>query len=215
MKLITAFLLLSGMWIAIPGAWAQQRIEQVISKAEGLNGVNTNVVMNRNTETGATERIVKTIRITDNKNLVSEFLTAFNQEKEKAYQVSESSNNGVRQRTYRFRSGERDITCTLRMETESKATVSYIDRDDNSPLSREGQFFRGMSMNDFQGNMEQFGQNMADWGTEFGRNMENWSKEFAPQMEAWAKEFAPKMEELGKRIQEGVANGTIEIRNRN
>ena len=174
-KLIAAFLFLSAMTIGIPGIHAQQQIEQTMTRVEGMNNVNTNVVINKNKETGAVERIVKTVSIMSNKNVVSDFVAAFDREKDNAYQISESSSAGSSQRTYRFRSGDRDITCSLKIFGGSNADVSYIDRDVNASPSLEERFFRGLSSLDtmqLRINMQEFGRDVEAWAKEFGEKVE-------------------------------------------
>lgn len=200
-NLIAVILFLAGMAVSSPRADAQQRIDQLITRVEGMNNVNTNVVINKNKETGAIERIVKTVTIMSNKNLISEFQAAFDQEKNKAYQVSENSTASDRQLTYRFAAGNREISCTLKIMGGSNATVTYIDRDANE--SQFKFFLNGFSSLDtasLQMNMEDLGRRMEDWAKDFEPQME----QFGKQMEQWGEEFGKKMEEAGKQIESKI-----------
>ncbi len=185
---------------------AQQRIEQLVVRAENDPNVDTSVVINRNRESGETQRTVKTVTIRDNRALVSEFRTAFDRDRDDAYQITESTENGVVSKRYRFRSDGREIFCTLRLDSDSKAKVTYTDRDADVPSIQFYLHGAGSSLDTaaLRLKMEEFGQNMENWRLEYGPQLEDLSR----RMEIWGKEFGRKMEEAAKQVEIRV-NGEI------
>lgn len=192
----------------------QQRIDQVVAKAEQMNDVDVNVIQTKNEDTGVVIRVVKNVTISDNRSLVSEFRTAFDRERENAYQVSQNTNNGVAQIKYRFRSGDRDVSYSFRQEGDSRATVIYTNQEKGNQAFNLD-FFTIPDINftlpDFnitipdvnsvdtaalRANMEKFEQNMEAWSREFAPQMEEWGK----QMEELMKQLEPQMQELQERM---------------
>ncbi len=192
-RLLTLLFLLSGTGVLS----AQQRIEQLVTRAEQASNVDTNVVINRNRESGATERTVKTVTINDNRALVSEFRTAFDRERDNAYQITENTSDGVSNRRLRFRSGEREISCTLRIESDSKATVSYTDRDANVPAIQF--FFNGRSVGTMSVDTVVLRRRLEELKPQL--------EELSRNMEYLGTEYGPRLEELGRRI-EGIGRLT-------
>ncbi len=128
-QLFSLIFLLSGAG----GLCGQQRIEALIDRAEQAPNVDMNVVINRNRKSGAVERTVKTVTIRDNRKLVVDFASAFEQERANAYLISENTNNGRQYKHYRFHSDDREITSTFQIENDSKATVGYTNRNADVP----------------------------------------------------------------------------------
>ena len=112
--ILTAILLIVGSWAG--DLLAQTNLNALMKKCESMDKVNVEVIYDRDLKTKKPVKEVVTITFStkDNPKLLDEFVNAFQKDKEAAYKVIESKQNGkVLPSFYRFSSGTNDISYSL------------------------------------------------------------------------------------------------------
>ena len=82
--------------------WAQKNLEAVVQKCKSDKSVDKSIVTKRDTKTKKLQKIISSFTIEDNPTLQQEVKTAFEQDKEDAYQVIENESNGKMDYFIRF-----------------------------------------------------------------------------------------------------------------
>jgi hypothetical protein len=102
---------------------AQENLAAMVKKCETMESVDMNVVRQRNPQTKKTESIITSITIKSNPTLVNDFLTAFQKDESKAYQVVERKQGGkIIPSFYQFAG----VSYSFSMQGEGNATVTEI-----------------------------------------------------------------------------------------
>ena len=112
--ILTAVLLMAGSWAG--DLLAQTNLNALMKKCESKDKVNVEVIYDkdRKTKKPVKEVITITFSTKDNPKLLDEFINAFQKDKDAAYKVIESKQNGrVLPSFYRFSSGTSDISYSL------------------------------------------------------------------------------------------------------
>lgn len=207
MRFFAAFLCLMGTGMLSTTLSGQQRIYQVLTKAEQMNDVDVSVIQAKNESTGELMRVVKNVSIPNNPGLVSEFLAAFDGERENASQVYETINDVSSYRKYYFRSSDREITYTLRQERDLTASVIYTDQKNMFPafnvsIPLIGAMMPDLNSLDTAALREGLGELTLNTGTlmegfvpMFGKLMEEYIKAMGPLLEEYMEAMKPLMEE--------------------
>lgn len=112
--ILTAVLLIAGSWAG--DLLAQTNLNALMKKCESKDKVNVEVIYDKDRKTKKPVKEVVTITFStkDNPKLLDEFANAFQKDKEAAYKVIESKQNGkVLPSFYRFSTGTSDISYSL------------------------------------------------------------------------------------------------------
>lgn len=132
---------------------AQKTINALVKKCESIDGVDMNIVKNRDRKTKQVEKTIINLTIENNPSLVKEFIAAFEKDEPDAYQIIQDKKNGkIIPQFYRFEG----VSYSFSMSDNGKsATVTVIQRSENSrsssiswPSSFEKEWFYG-SLNTF------------------------------------------------------------------
>lgn len=112
--ILTTALLLAGGWAG--DLLAQTNLDALMKRCESMDKVNVEVIYDKDKKTKkpVKESITVTFARKDNPKLLEEFLDAFRKDKESAYKVIESKQNGkVQPSFYRFSVGDSDVSYSL------------------------------------------------------------------------------------------------------
>jgi len=177
---------------------AQESIKAVIKKCEKISSVEMSYIINKDPQTKKVQNSVTTLKITDDPNLVKEFIAAFEKEKDNAYSISGSIKNGVSTpSSYKFldRKGNY-ISCTISIsEDNASASVSYREspnKPGNISLFTSG---RGViSSYGIDSIISTRGMNTDEWIEEVRKILEERKKEINEMREQLIDEVIQKIE---------------------
>lgn len=124
MKTLKIFLILSSIFIGT-SVFGQAKIDNLLKECEIMDSkdMEISVVQTKNKETKKLESRVVNINIYNNKELVSRFIKAFNEERDNAYQVIDNKEADMVNLFYTFHIDGRDVSYYLTVEGKSSATV--------------------------------------------------------------------------------------------
>ena len=125
MTLVLSLLLFGAFSLPLT---AQASIKTLMKKCESMESVEVTFITKKDPKTGKLQSSLTTVKITNNANLVSEFLQAFEKEREKAYTAQGSIKNGVSiPSNYEFYDGKEFYTsCRVSLSKDkSGATITY------------------------------------------------------------------------------------------
>ena len=125
MTLVLSLLLFGAFSLPLT---AQTSIKTLMKKCESMESVEVTFITKKDPKTGKLQSILTTVKITNNANLVNEFLQAFEKEREKAYVAQGSIKNGVSiPSNYEFYDGKEFYTsCRISLSKDkSGATITY------------------------------------------------------------------------------------------
>ena len=98
--------------------WAQKNLEAVVQKYKSDKSVDKSIVTKRDPKTKELQKIISSFTIEDNPTLQQEVKTAFEQDKEDAYQVIENENDGVVSWFIRFSKGKNTVSYSINVDEE-------------------------------------------------------------------------------------------------
>lgn len=107
---------------------AQNNLNALMKKCESMDDVSLNVIQERNPATKKISQIIKTVKITNKKALVDEFLKAFQADKDEAIQAIESKKNGKMMPSYyQFSDKGKQTSYTFKASDDgTAASVTFI-----------------------------------------------------------------------------------------
>lgn len=115
------------------GLQAQENLKALVKKCESMNHVDMDVVYKKDRVTKKTERVIKTLSFTD-AQLMNDFLTAFEKDKNAAYRVIESKKSGkIRPSFYGFFEGTTETSYSFDLKDSGKVSISVIEKHNQTP----------------------------------------------------------------------------------
>ena len=116
-------LLLSGFSMEL---MAQKNLEAVVQKCKSDKSVDKSIVTKRDPKTKELQKIISSFTIEDNPTLQQEVKTAFEQDKEDAYQVIENESNG--NMDYFIRFSKANVKVSYSMDSrDTKLSFTVIE----------------------------------------------------------------------------------------
>lgn len=107
---------------------AQENLNALMKKCEAMDDVSLNVVQQRDPKTKKINQIIRTVKFSNKKALVDDFLKAFQTDKNEAVQAIESKKYGKMVPSYyQFIENSKQISYSFRMsEDGTGASITYI-----------------------------------------------------------------------------------------
>lgn len=114
--------------------WAQKNLEAVVQKCKADKTINKSVVTNKDPETKKLSKKISSFTVEGNSTLLQEIKSAFEQDKEEAYQVIENENNGMVNWFIRFSKGNNTVSYSMdgNMERLSLTVIEDFDTQEKA-----------------------------------------------------------------------------------
>lgn len=109
---------------------AQKNLEAVILKCKSDKTVDKSIVTRKDPKTKKLEKVVSSFTIMGNNALRQEVKTAFERDKEEAYQVIENESNGEVSWFIRFSKGNVRTSYSLNVDGDDELSITVIDTYD-------------------------------------------------------------------------------------
>ena len=98
--------------------WAQKNLEAVVQKCKADKTIDKSVVTNKDPKTKKVYKIVSSSVVEGHAALQQEIKSAFERDKEEAYQVIENENDGVVSWFIRFSKGKSTVSYSINVDEE-------------------------------------------------------------------------------------------------
>lgn len=124
--LAVALIVIAGCFSATVSA--QENLNALMKKCEAMDDVSLNVVQQRDPTTKKTTQVIRTVKFTNKKALVDDFLKAFQTDKNEAVQAIESKKHGKMVPSYyQFIDKNKQVSYSFKIsEDGTGASITYI-----------------------------------------------------------------------------------------